>query len=64
MIRMSSVPDRPYQAMPDAELADEIAYARIYAQSKDPKIKSKCAARLAELLGESGQREWVQDFPF
>ncbi len=61
---MSSVPDRPFQAMPDAELADEIAYARIYANSKDPKIKRKFAARLAELLGESGQREWVQGLPF
>ena len=50
--------------MPDAELADEIAYARIYAQSKDPKIKRKFSARLAELLGESGQREWVQGLPF
>ena len=64
MIRMSSVPDRPYQAMPDDELADEIAYARIYANSKDPKIKRKFAGRLAELMGESGQREWVQGLPF
>ena len=56
MTAIHSVPDRPFQAMPDAELADEIAYARIYAQSKDPKIKRKFAARLAELLGESGQR--------
>jgi len=36
----NSAPDRPFQAMPDAELADEIAHARIYAQSKDPKIKA------------------------
>lgn len=64
MTAIPSIPDRPYQAMPDAELADEIAYARIYAQSKDPKIKRKFAARLAELLGESGQREWVQGLPF
>ena len=56
MTRMSSAPDRPFQAMPDAELVDEIAYARICAQSKDQKIKRKFAARLAELLGESGQR--------
>ena len=45
MIRMSSVPDRPFQAMPDAELADEIAITRIYAQSKDPKIKRKGKAK-------------------
>ena len=64
MTVIHSVPDRPYQAMPDAELADEIAYARICAQSKDPKIKRKFAGRLAELLGESGQREWVQGLPF
>ena len=61
---MNSVPDRPFQAMPDAELADEIAYARICANVKDPKIKRKFAARLAELLGESGQREWVNGLPF
>ncbi len=61
---MNSVPDRPFQAMPDAELADEIAHARICAQSKDQKIKRKFAARLAELLGESGQREWVNGLPF
>ncbi len=64
MTAIHSVPDRPFATMPDAELADEIAHARIYSQSKDPKIKRKFAARLAELLGESGQREWVQGLPF
>ena len=64
MTVIHSVPDRPFQAMPDAELADEIAHARIYAKSKDQNTKRKFAARLAELLGESGQREWVQGLPF
>ena len=40
--------------MPDAELADEIAYARIYANSKDQKIKRKFAARLAECWASPG----------
>lgn len=49
-------------AMPDAELRDEIAWARIHATSgKDMVKRREFARKLADLLGEAGHREWVAD---
>jgi len=59
---MESVPDRPFATMPDAELADEIAFARMHANDgRDMAVRRKQARRLAELLGEQGQRESLKD---
>ncbi len=62
---MTSVPDRPFARMPDAELADEIAFARIHAnEGRDMMVRRAQAQRLAELLSEQGQRNWLENLPF
>jgi hypothetical protein len=51
--------------MPDAELADEIAFARIHAnEGRDMMVRRAQAQRLAELLSEQGQRNWLENLPF
>lgn len=55
---------KPPAEMPDDELADEIAITRIYAQGRDLKQARAAKARLAELLGEQGQRGWMDNLPF
>ena len=56
----ASVPDRPFATMPDDELADEIAFARIHANDgRDLVLRRKQARRLAELLSEQGHRQWL-----
>ena len=58
----ASTPERPFATMSDAELRDEIAFARIHATTgKDMALRRKAGRKLAELLGESGHREWVAD---
>jgi hypothetical protein len=48
--------------MSDAELRDEITYARIHATTgTDMPLRRKFGRRLAELLGEASHREWVAD---
>lgn len=57
MIRMSSIPDRPYQAMPDAELADEIEWTRLHLQSKRLDQRAKFKERYDELDTEMKSRQ-------
>jgi hypothetical protein len=59
---VNSVSDRPFATLTDAELADEIAFARIHAnEGRDMRLRRAQSKRLAELLSEQGQREWVKD---
>lgn len=55
-------PLRPFAAMPDAELRDEIEFARVHATTgKDMAMRRKFGKRLAELMGEQGRRESLRD---
>lgn len=64
MISAPAVPDRHYMAMPDAELRDEIAYARIHATTgTDLELRRKSGRKLAELLAEEGRRQTHEDLP-
>ena len=56
-----SSPDRPYATLPDDALADEIAYQREIISHAAPKYIRPAQAKLAELLGEAGHREWLRD---
>lgn len=61
---MTSAQERPFAGLPDDALRDEIAITRIYAQGRDLKQVRAAKARLAELLGEQGQRGWLDNLPF
>jgi hypothetical protein len=59
---MTMESDRPFATMSDAELRDEIAFARVHATTgTDLVMRRKHGKRLALLLDESGHREWVAD---
>ncbi len=57
MTAIPSVPDRPYQAMPDSELADEITWARLHLTSKRPDQRAKFTERHDQLLAELALRQ-------
>jgi len=58
-----STPD--LQSLSDQELVDEITVAREYITSaSDLKLRRKMQAKLADLLGEQGRRQTVEDIPW
>lgn len=57
MTAIPSVPDRPFQAMPDAELADEITWARLHLTSKRLDQRAKFTDRHGQLLAELALRQ-------
>ena len=58
---MTAILDRPFATLSDAALADEIAYQREIISHAAPKYVRPAQAKLAELLGEVGHREWLRD---
>ena len=57
MTHTSSVPDRQFQEMPDAELADEIEWARLHMTSKRLDQRAKFTERHDQLLAELALRQ-------
>ena len=57
MTAIPSVPDRPYQAMPDAELADEIEWTRLHLTSKRLDQRAKFREKYDALVAEESLRQ-------
>lgn len=57
MTAIPSVPDRPYQAMPDAELADEIEWTRLHLTSKRLDQRAKFREKYDALVAEKSLRQ-------
>jgi len=54
---MNSTPDRPFQAMPDAELADEIEWTRLHLTSKRLDQRAKFREKYDALVAEKSLRQ-------
>ena len=60
MTAIHSVPDRPFQAMPDAELADEIEWTRLHLTSKRLDQRAKFREKYDALVAEKSWRQTKQ----